>query len=95
MPVPAIYDDFQRSRYVGHGRGGNGFGSFWSGSCQHFGSTATVRAASELGNLEVGKRAVFLVRRSDVSENLGLDPALEFAVIADAGTIDSVFVDGK
>ncbi|WP_167506960.1 MULTISPECIES: hypothetical protein [unclassified Mesorhizobium] len=54
-----------------------------------------MRAASELGNLEVGKRAVFLVRRSDVSENLGLDPALEFAVIADAGTIDSVFVDGK
>ncbi|WP_167506981.1 MULTISPECIES: amidohydrolase family protein [unclassified Mesorhizobium] len=59
------------------------------------GSAATVGAASDLGSLEVGKRADFVVRRPDVSENLGLDAALEFAVIADAGTIDSVFVDGK
>ncbi|MBZ9994069.1 amidohydrolase family protein [Mesorhizobium sp. BH1-1-4] len=59
------------------------------------GSAATVGAASELGSLEIGKRADFVVRRPDVSENLGRDPALEFAVIADASTIDSVFVDGK
>lgn len=59
------------------------------------GSAATVGAASELGSLEVGKRADFVVRRPDVSENLGRDPALEFAVIADASTVDSVFVDGK
>lgn len=59
------------------------------------GSAATVGAASELGSLEVGKRADFVVRRPDVSENLGRDPALEFAVIADASTVHSVFVDGK
>lgn len=59
------------------------------------GAAATVGAASRLGSLEVGKRADFVVRRPDVSENLGRDPALEFAVIADADTIDAVFVDGK
>ncbi|RWA75244.1 MAG: hypothetical protein EOQ28_09060 [Mesorhizobium sp.] len=59
------------------------------------GSAATVGAASELGSLEVGKRADFVVRRPDVSENLGRDPALEFAVIAEASSIDYVFVDGK
>ncbi|RWC00356.1 MAG: hypothetical protein EOQ57_17345 [Mesorhizobium sp.] len=59
------------------------------------GSGATVGAASELGSLEVGKRADFVVRRPDASENLGRDPALEFAVIADANSIDSVFVDGR
>ncbi|RWI16548.1 amidohydrolase family protein [Mesorhizobium sp.] len=59
------------------------------------GAAATVGAASELGSLEEGKRADFVVRRPDVSENLGLDPALEFAVIADANSIDCVFVDGK
>ncbi|UCI31993.1 amidohydrolase family protein [Mesorhizobium sp. B4-1-4] len=59
------------------------------------GAAGTVGAASELGSLEIGKKADFVVRRPDVSENLGRDPALEFAVIADASTIDSVFVDGK
>ncbi|MBZ9761755.1 amidohydrolase family protein [Mesorhizobium sp. CA8] len=59
------------------------------------GAAATVGAASELGSLEPGKRADFVVRRPDVSENLGCDPALEFAVIADASTIASVFVEGK
>ena len=52
-------------------------------------------AASELGSLEPGKRADFVVRRPDVSENLGRDHALEFAVIADASSVGSVFVNGK
>lgn len=59
------------------------------------GAAGTMGAASELGSLEVGKKADFVVRRPDVSENLGCDPALEFAVIADASTIDSVYVDGR
>lgn len=54
------------------------------------GSAATVGAASELGSLEEGKRADFVVRRPDVSENLGRDHALEFAVLADANSQDSV-----
>ncbi|TPI27658.1 amidohydrolase family protein [Mesorhizobium sp. B3-2-1] len=59
------------------------------------GSAATVGAASEIGSLEVGKRADFVVRRPDVSENLGRDYALEFAVIADANSIEFVFVNGE
>lgn len=59
------------------------------------GSAATVGAASELGSLEVGKRGDFVVRRPDVSENLGRDHALEFAVLANADSIEFVFVNGE
>lgn len=59
------------------------------------GSAATVGADAELGSLEVGKRADFVIRRADVSENLGCDHALELAVIADANSVEYVFVNGE
>lgn len=59
------------------------------------GSAATIGAASELGSLEASKRADFVVRRPDVSENLGCDHALEFGVLADAQSIEFVFVNGE
>jgi 5-methylthioadenosine/S-adenosylhomocysteine deaminase len=60
-----------------------------------FGAAATVGADRQVGNLEVGKRADIVLRKPDASENLKLDPATEFGVIAGPDSISAVFVDGQ
>ena len=59
------------------------------------GAAATVGAEGELGSLEVGKRADFVVRRPAVSVNFGFDPGLEMAVIGGRDTVEAVFVGGR
>lgn len=58
-------------------------------------SAATVGAELSVGSIEVGKRADIVVRKPQASEHLGLDPALEFGVIAGADSVATVVVDGR
>jgi cytosine/adenosine deaminase-related metal-dependent hydrolase len=64
-------------------------------SMRTLGSAAAIGARDKLGSLEVGKRADFVVRRPECTEEFGFDRYLEFAVIAGKDTVDQVFVDGK
>lgn len=59
------------------------------------GAAATIGADGELGSLEVGKRADFVVRCPSASENYGFDPGLELAVIGGRHTVKAVFVGGR
>ncbi|RWC00358.1 MAG: hypothetical protein EOQ57_17360 [Mesorhizobium sp.] len=59
------------------------------------GAAATIGADGELGSLEVGKRADFVVRCASASVNFGFDPGLELAVIGGRRTVNAVFVGGR
>ncbi len=59
------------------------------------GAAATIGADTELGSLEVGKRADFVVRCASDSVNFGFDPGLELAVIGGRHTVKAVFVGGR
>ncbi|RWG06082.1 MAG: hypothetical protein EOQ54_08750 [Mesorhizobium sp.] len=59
------------------------------------GAAATVGADGELGSLEVGKRADFVVRSPSASVNFGFDPGLELALIGGRQTVKAVFVAGR
>ncbi|MEI9406378.1 amidohydrolase family protein [Mesorhizobium argentiipisi] len=59
------------------------------------GAAATIGAEEELGSLEPGKRADFVVRSPTASVNFGFDPGLETAVIGGRDTVDAVFVGGR
>ncbi|WP_163266179.1 amidohydrolase family protein [Chelativorans alearense] len=59
------------------------------------GAAATIGAEGEVGSLEVGKRADFVVRQPQESVNFGFDMPLELAVIGGRHTIRSVFVAGR
>ncbi|UCI22883.1 amidohydrolase family protein (plasmid) [Mesorhizobium sp. B2-1-8] len=59
------------------------------------GAAATVGAEGDLGSLELGKRADFVVRCPTTSVNFGFDPALEMAVIGGRDTVEAVFVGGR
>lgn len=59
------------------------------------GAAATVGADGELGSLEVGKCADFVVRCPSASVNFGFDPGLELAVIGGRPTVNAVFVAGR
>lgn len=60
-----------------------------------FGAAATIGAEDELGSLEPGKRADFVVRRPNASVAFGFDPGLELAVIGGRHTLQAVFVGGR
>jgi 5-methylthioadenosine/S-adenosylhomocysteine deaminase len=59
------------------------------------GAAATIGVEEELGSLEPGKRADFVVRSPTASVNIGFDPGLEMAVIGGRDTVDAVFVGGR
>ncbi|MBZ9994066.1 amidohydrolase family protein [Mesorhizobium sp. BH1-1-4] len=59
------------------------------------GAAATIGAETELGSLELGKRADFVVRSPSASVNFGFDPGLELAVIGGRQTVEAVFVGGR
>ncbi|RWA75241.1 MAG: hypothetical protein EOQ28_09045 [Mesorhizobium sp.] len=59
------------------------------------GAAATIGAEGELGSLEVGKRADFVVRCPTASVNCGFDPGLELGVIGGRHTVKAVFVGGR
>lgn len=59
------------------------------------GAAATIGADAELGSLEIGKRADFVVRCPNASVNFGLDPGLELGVIGGRDTVEAVFVGGR
>ncbi|WP_422368698.1 amidohydrolase family protein [Pelagibius sp.] len=58
-------------------------------------AAAAMGALSELGSLEVGKRADFAVRFSSVSAELGLDLFLETMVIGGSEAVKDLFVGGR
>ncbi|RVD57402.1 hypothetical protein EN828_04350 [Mesorhizobium sp. M2D.F.Ca.ET.185.01.1.1] len=59
------------------------------------GAAATIGADGELGSLEVGKRADFVVRYPSASVNFGFDPGLELGVIGGRHTVKAVYVGGR
>lgn len=59
------------------------------------GSAATIGAEASVGSIEAGKCADIVLRKPEASEHLGLDPALEFGVIAGADSVATVIVDGR
>jgi 5-methylthioadenosine/S-adenosylhomocysteine deaminase len=59
------------------------------------GSAASVGAETEVGSIEVGKRADVVVRHANSAEHLALDHALEAGVIAGPNSIAAVLVDGN
>ncbi|MCT7378254.1 amidohydrolase family protein [Chelativorans salis] len=59
------------------------------------GAAATVGAEDEVGSLEVGKQADFVIRQPNEAIGFASDPALELAVIGGRHTIRSVFVAGR
>lgn len=59
------------------------------------GAAASIGAEAELGSLEAGKTADFVIRRPQSAEALGFDPYLEQAVAAGRDTIDRVYVAGR
>ncbi|UCI31988.1 amidohydrolase family protein [Mesorhizobium sp. B4-1-4] len=59
------------------------------------GAAATIGADSELGSLEIGKRADFVVRCPSASVNFGFDPGLELGVIGGRNAVEAVFVGGR
>lgn len=59
------------------------------------GAAASAGAEAELGSLEAGKRADFVIRRPQGAEAIGLDPCLEHIVTAGRDTVDCVFVAGR
>ena len=59
------------------------------------GAAASIGAAEELGGLEAGKRADFVIRRPEVSEDLGHDVFQELAVIAGRDAVQDVYVAGR
>jgi 5-methylthioadenosine/S-adenosylhomocysteine deaminase len=58
------------------------------------GAATTVGAEVEVGNLEAGKRADFVVRQPAASESFGFDLPLEGAIIGGQHSIRAVFVNG-
>ncbi|MBZ9761752.1 amidohydrolase family protein [Mesorhizobium sp. CA8] len=59
------------------------------------GAAASIGAEGELGSLEIGKRADFVVRGPSVSVNFGFDAGLELGVIGGRDTVEAVFVAGR
>jgi 5-methylthioadenosine/S-adenosylhomocysteine deaminase len=59
------------------------------------GTAATIGAEAQLGSIEVGKRADLVIREPHASEQLALDHAHEFGVIAGADSVATVIVDGR
>jgi len=58
------------------------------------GAAATVGAEGEVGSLEPGKLADFVVRAATSSQGFGFDPPLENAVIGNSQSVRHVFVNG-
>jgi len=59
------------------------------------GSAGSVGAESDVGSIEVGKRADIVVRKAHASECLGHDHALEAGVIAGPDSVATVIVNGR